>query len=140
MKYVLDASVAIKWVIPEKDSDKAAELRAAHASRLHELLAPDVFPAEIAHALTKSERRGAIEPGEAKSRLALVLRTRLFLHPYLPLLQRAVEIATSIRMGVWDCLYIALAEKEQCELVTADERLLKNVGAKFPVKHLSELI
>jgi predicted nucleic acid-binding protein len=54
MKYVLDASVALKWVLPEKDTSKAVLLRNAYRQSLHELMAPDIFPAEIAHALAKN--------------------------------------------------------------------------------------
>jgi hypothetical protein len=46
MKYVLDASVAEKWVLPEPDSAKAIALRDDYRRGVHELLAPDTFPAE----------------------------------------------------------------------------------------------
>jgi predicted nucleic acid-binding protein len=63
MKYVLDASVAVKWVMPEADSDKAVSLRIAYLMRVHELIAPDIFPVEIAHALTRAERRNLLQQG-----------------------------------------------------------------------------
>jgi len=50
MKYVLDSSVAFKWVVRELDSDKADLLRADYQNAIHELLSPDVFPVEVAHA------------------------------------------------------------------------------------------
>ena len=52
MKYVLDASVALKWVLTEADSPKALALRDDFRKQVHELLAPDLFPIELAHALT----------------------------------------------------------------------------------------
>ena len=52
-------------------------------------------------------------------------------HPYLPLLKRALDIASPARIGVYDCLYVALAEREGCELLTADDRL---VNALPPLK------
>jgi predicted nucleic acid-binding protein len=60
MKYVLDSCVAFKWVGPEADTDKALRLRDDTRAGLHELLAPDVFPVEVAHALTRAERQGRI--------------------------------------------------------------------------------
>jgi predicted nucleic acid-binding protein len=60
MKYVLDSSVAFKWLVPEPDSDKAIQLRAELQSAVHDLLAPDVFTSELAHALTRAERQGRI--------------------------------------------------------------------------------
>jgi len=62
MKYVLDASVALKWVLTEPDSPKALAVRDDYRKQLHELLAPDVLPVEVAHALTRAERKGLIKP------------------------------------------------------------------------------
>lgn len=56
MKYVLDASVAIKWALPEADSLKALALRDDYRNAIHELIAPDIFQIEVAHALTRAER------------------------------------------------------------------------------------
>jgi hypothetical protein len=41
MRYVLDSSVALKWVLPEVDSAKAIRLRDEYRNGLHELLATD---------------------------------------------------------------------------------------------------
>jgi hypothetical protein len=54
MRYVLDSSVAFKWSIPETDSDKALRLRDDFRAGVHELLSPDIFPQELAHALTRA--------------------------------------------------------------------------------------
>jgi hypothetical protein len=51
VKYVLDSSVALKWVLAEADSGKAIRLRDAYENGIHALLAPNIFPAEIANAL-----------------------------------------------------------------------------------------
>lgn len=52
MKYVLDSNIAFKWVVAESDSTKATRLRNEFRQGQHELLTPDVFTIEIAHALT----------------------------------------------------------------------------------------
>ncbi len=54
MCYVLDPSAALQWVLPEKDSAKAIRLRDDYHKGVHELLAPDIFPAEMLNALTKA--------------------------------------------------------------------------------------
>jgi predicted nucleic acid-binding protein len=54
------------------------------------------------------------------------------LHPYLPLLPRAFDIASAARIEVYDCLYVVLAEREGCDLITCDQRLLNALGAKMP--------
>jgi predicted nucleic acid-binding protein len=60
MKYVLDPAVGIKWVMNEVDSAEARRLRDDFRNQIHELIAPDSFPLEAAHALTKAERRGIV--------------------------------------------------------------------------------
>ena len=60
MKYVLDASVGIKWVMNEVDSTEARDLRDVFRNQIHELIAPDSFPLEAAHARTKAGRRGIV--------------------------------------------------------------------------------
>jgi predicted nucleic acid-binding protein len=132
MKYVLDSCVAIKWVLPEADTPKAVRVRNEFLQGIHELLAPDIYPVEIAHALARAERRGVIQPPLGIHRLRNVFRYAPALHPYLPLLPRAFAIASQARVGVYDCLYVALAEREGCELLTADERLARSLHAAFP--------
>ena len=63
MKYIVDASVALKWVPAEADSPIANKLRDEFNRQIHELLAPDTLPVEIAHALTRAERKGLIPKG-----------------------------------------------------------------------------
>jgi predicted nucleic acid-binding protein len=138
MKYVLDSSVALKWVLPEPLSDKARQLRDDYRHLIHELLAPDIFPAESAHALARAERRKIIALGDAAKLFGDLMMTAPQFHPYRHLLSRALAIASPMRIGVYDCLYVALAEREKCELVTADDRLVKNLQAKFPfILHLN---
>lgn len=132
MKYVLDSSVAFKWVVREVDSDKADLLRADFLNGIHELLAPDVYPVEVAHTLTRAERQARVTVGQARHLLVDVLTTPPQFHSYRPLLTRAVDISSPMRIGVYDCLYVALAELEKCELLTADDKLVKNLLGTFP--------
>jgi predicted nucleic acid-binding protein len=131
MRYVLDSSVALKWVLPEADSAKALRLRADFQAAVHQLLAPDVFPVEVGHALTRAERRGIIPVGDADVHLLNILSSAPQLHPTLLLLRRAVAISSAARIGVYDCLYVALAEREGCQAVTADARLVSNLQGQF---------
>lgn len=123
MKYGLDSSVAFKWFVRETDTDKALGLRDDFLNGVHDLLSPDVFPFEIAHALTRAQRQGRIGVPDALHLLADALKVLPALHSGLPLLPRAAELSLKARIGVYDCLYIALVEREQCRMVTADQRL-----------------
>ena len=57
MKYVIDTSVGFKWVVTEIDSDKATRLRDDFNNAIHDLLAPDFFPTEIANALAVADEK-----------------------------------------------------------------------------------
>ena len=124
---------------PNSTRPKHLALETDFRNHRHELIAPDTFPVEVAHALTKAERRKLLLPGEAEVRLARLLTYPPELFPYLPYLSRAVEIATLAQIGVYDCLYVALAEREGCELVTADQRLIANLETQFPIIPLDSL-
>src|SRR5580704_17751963 len=89
MKYVLDSSAALCWVLPEKHSAKAIHLRDDARNAVHELLAPDIFPAEVFNALLKAERTKRINVGDAEPLYASIAADIPSLHPYLPLLSRA---------------------------------------------------
>jgi predicted nucleic acid-binding protein len=132
MKYVLDSNIALKWVLVEPDSAKAKQLRDDFENAIHELLAPDVFEVEIAHALTRAERQGIITVGQAAILWSDVLSTPPRLEQSGPLLPRAIDISSQYRHGVYDCLYVALAERENCELVTADDKLVRKFQTQFP--------
>lgn len=131
MRYVLDASAALCWVLPRPHSGKALRLRADFQNGVHELIGPSVFPGEVASALTKAERQKLIPVGDARPLLGQVMRTPPVLHPYEPLLDRAVDVSSQTRGGLYDCLYVALAEREGCGLVTDDQRLIANLTPHF---------
>jgi predicted nucleic acid-binding protein len=130
VKYVLDASVALKWVLPEPDSPQAIALRDAYTNQVHQLHAPDIFSVEIAYALAKVYHRGLLTQAEATQSLADILRVSPTLHPAAPLLARAFELATAQRVSLYDCVYVALAEQQQCQLVTADQRLINSLPSQ----------
>jgi predicted nucleic acid-binding protein len=133
MKYVIDASVGFKWEVLEADSDKARQLRDDFVNSVHQLLAPDLFPTEVGNALLVAERRGRIAAGDSPILLADVITTLPALLPAVPdLLPRALEIARQANRSIYDCLYVALAEKEACELVTSDQKLFATLQPQFP--------
>jgi predicted nucleic acid-binding protein len=132
MRYVLDSSVAFKWLVPEMDTDKALKLRDDFNQGTVELIAPDILPIETTHALTRAERQGRVTPAQGVVLLKDLLKNLPPLHPYLPLLPRAYEISSNMHIGAYDCLYIALAEAEQCQFVTSDAKLVNTHQSTFP--------
>ena len=128
MRLVLDASVALKWVLNEIDSPIAQQFRSELRQQLHEILAPVTFLAEIGHALTRSERKGILQPPQSLVFYGDSLSTAPDLHSIVLLMPRAVELSSQVRHGVYDCLLIALGEREACPVLTADTAF----AAKFP--------
>lgn len=132
MKYVIDSSIGVKWVIPEVDSAKALRLRDDYRNAVIELLAPDFCPIEVANSITRAERQGRITQAEG----AVALRDSLIhlpqLENVLALLPRADAVSSQTKSAVFDCLYVALAERESCQLVTADHRVINNLQPHFP--------
>jgi predicted nucleic acid-binding protein len=114
------------------DTPKALKIRDDFQKAALELAAPDLFPTEIGNALLVAERKGRIGSGEGAIFFADILKTLPVLHSALPLLPRAYEIAYQNQASVYDCLYVALAEREKCEFVSADDKLLKKLQASFP--------
>jgi len=129
--YVLDASVALKAQLTEAGSDQARKLVLDFISGEIQLIAPSTILVEIGHALTRAERRGIIPVGDSERLYKGFLRASPRLIDFPQLLFRAITLSSETRTGVYDCLYVALAEREECELITADERLVNTMAGKF---------
>jgi len=125
MRYVLDASVALKWVRDEEDSGRALFLRVEMEQGFHEYLAPDIFPVEISHVLTKFYRQNIMRAEEAETHLTSIMATLPQLVPSVDLLPSAFAIAQKTRTSFYDALYIALGESEGVPVITADQKMAK---------------
>lgn len=117
-EYVLDASVAIKWFVPEVHSDAARRLLASN----HTFLVPDFFFAEVANVLWKRVRRGEDTVENARQILADLNAFPVEVCLSQPLMLLALDIALENDRAVYDSLYLALAVSQQCQMVTADEK------------------
>ena len=116
MRLVIDASIALKWVIPEPDSD------AATALRREGLIAPSIWIAEAANALWRLVRLNELAPDEAFRRLADLGGGPVASVAIEPHVDSALRVATEIRHPIYDCLYLAVALHHDTEVITADRR------------------
>jgi predicted nucleic acid-binding protein len=121
MILIVDASVAAKWVLPEPDSDRAAALRTSD----NDFAAPSLVIAELSNALWKSALRGDIESDQAATALDVASSHFAQLVPLKELARRATALAIELRHPIYDCFYLALAERERTTLISADARLLR---------------
>lgn len=114
---IVDASVAIKWLVNEEGSELADKLLLQG-----ELIAPDLIAAEISNAVWKKWGRGellGVPPG-----LDGVLQAFDALESGQGLAHRAAEIAIELNHPVYDCFYLALAEATGQKIVTEDRHLI----------------
>lgn len=115
---MVDASVALKWVLDEPGSQAAAELLDGRS-----LSAPPLLATEVANALWVAVRRGQLTGAEAEDALDLILRAPFQPPPSgLALPRRALELAQLLDHPVYDCTYLALAIALERPVVTADRR------------------
>ena len=116
--FVVDASVGLKWFVPEIHSDAAQRLQ----DPAHQLHVPTLFDVEIGNILWKKRRRGELTRAEADVILAQLPLLPLTHHSESPLLSRAFDLAEATQRTVYDSLYLALAVQLSGQVVTADER------------------
>ncbi|MEA5533746.1 type II toxin-antitoxin system VapC family toxin [Crocosphaera sp. XPORK-15E] len=129
---VVDANVAIKWVLPEIYSEQALRLRNSN----YNFCVPDFFFPEIGNILWKRVRRGEMSLEDAQSDLAAISSFPLQICPSFSLMPMALMTAIRVNQAVYDCVYLALAVTNQCQMVTADERFFNAVRNDFLFDHL----
>lgn len=141
-KYVLDASVAAKWMLPAAHEPlrmEAFRVLDSYSADEFDLIVPDVFWAECGNILWKAVRQRRLSPVDADLALASILAHQFSTFPATDLLPQAVSIALRHDTAVYDCLYVVLAVENKTQLITADERLANALAAYFPVKWLGAM-
>ena len=129
---VIDASIAMKWLVMEEDSDKARTLGRSWRNDSVRLAAPHIILAEVANALYQRVRRDLVSVAYARGLLQRFALDGLEVHHTVSLYQRAIEIASQLSQGAsYDSLYLALAESLDCEYWTADVRYFRAARQHF---------
>jgi predicted nucleic acid-binding protein len=132
---VIDASVVIKWVLPEPGRLEALELLDAYEAGTVDLIAPRLLMEEVASALSKRCRSKELTAAQAQQAFRLVA----FRQPAIPGetdLHAALSLSLAHQLSLWDSVYLALAIDQRCDLVTADRRLSRAVTRHYPFVRL----
>jgi predicted nucleic acid-binding protein len=117
---VIDASVAVKWFLPEIHSDEAQRLLDV---RFRRHVPMQLYP-EVANVVWKRVHLSReLTADEGREILRHLIMMPLEVHPTTPLLESAFDIAVTAGRTVYDSLYVALAAALGCKLVTADQKL-----------------
>lgn len=117
---VVDASVAIKWLVEEDGSEAALALKE------RDLVAPALLRIEAANVLRTLVARNAATSDDAVELFAFLQDAPVTIVDHDDALEaRALKLALELGHPVYDCVYLALAERMGHVLVTADSRFFK---------------
>lgn len=128
MRVTVDASVAVKWFVAEPRHEEAYLLRGPRMTRY----APTFLPVECANVLWKKVRRGEMSDLAPHLKEVQNLREVLSFRDTEDLLAAAARLAVALGHPVYDCLYIACAQRTHSALVTDDRRLTRVVSERVP--------
>jgi len=130
--YIIDASVAVRWVV---DLPHQQEARSLLTFR-NRLLAPDFLHAEVGNALTKLIRGKAVSHADGMEAYEDFFRAPVHVLPARPLAHQAMKLALKSGQSLYDCLYLSLAISETGLFATADGRFWKAMKATPHAKHI----
>jgi len=133
MNLVVDASVLIKFYVPEILSDRAERLLAKVEKKDIDLLAPDLIYPEAGNILWKKQRLKELTRSEVEEITDAILSLPLKIEPSQSLLPLALDIAVAYGITVYDAVYVSLAKVYETTLITADRKLV-DVLAKTDLK------
>jgi len=135
MRVVADASVVVKWYIPEKNHEEARRLRDDYLDGAHELVAPHLLGFEVVNALKYSghyESERLAEAAKSLSEYGLELR------PFGDC-GRVAETADGLDVSVYDASYVALASAVDSVVFTADEALVEDTAGTEYADHVEHI-
>ena len=125
-RVVVDASLAVKWLVREADSGQALALARSWAASAVTPAAPYLMPVEVGNALHRRVVRGELPLAEGARLIESLLASDIELLETAGLHSRALELASQLDQGaIYDAHYLALAESLGCDLWTADVRFYR---------------
>ncbi len=124
MILVIDASVVIKFYIPEILSDKSAEVMTRVAKGELMLCAPELLYPETGNILWKKQCRHELTPAEVDEIVDAITALPLRIESSMPVMPLAVSIAMYSGITVYDAMYMAVARIYKTKMITADKKLM----------------
>jgi predicted nucleic acid-binding protein len=138
-RYVVDASVAVKWLIPEEHSECAMKLLDDWLEEGLELNAPELLRLEVTSALTKYVDRRVIDAEKAQEGFEIFREIMLsYVEEDWPLIEDALKASITSGLSIHDAVYFTLAKRLGATLITADRRLVDKVKAEIRVEDVRD--
>jgi len=134
--YVVDANVAVKWVLPEEDQSRAFQIQEMYQDEEIDLVAPHLLIAEIGNVLWRRVRRGELPQVAAARCYQQLLKDSPILLDSPAVNLSALHLAIAHGQTMYDCLYLAWALEQRCDLITSDEKFFRAVRQAFPCVRL----
>ena len=125
MIFVIDANVGLKWFIEEPRSTAARKI----LEKGNAFIVPDIFIPEICNVVWKKFKNQEVTAEQGQAIVTNVPAVIDHIVPTAELAQRAFDLAVQFNHPVYDCLYLALAERESITFITDDAKLV-TVGKK----------
>ena len=125
MDFVVDSSVFVKWLVPEAQSERATGFVERLNRREVEAVSPHLVSAEVGHALRSHFLAGDLTREECLSAVDDFAALALAVAPSISLVQDAARLALDNTGSLYDALFVALALRERCPVLTADERMMR---------------
>ena len=136
---VMDTSALVKYVLPEEDSPVVEKLIAFHHAGMAHLVAPEYVLVESANVIWKHIQGRNLQPEDAVPSLRALRDLGIRLVPDADLLEDALMLATDHGITVYDALFCALAARENVQLITSDNALVRRLaGTDIQATMLSE--
>jgi predicted nucleic acid-binding protein len=129
---VVDSSVVIKWFVVEPFSAQARHILNDYQTGSVSFIAPDLIYAEVANIVWKKQFFQGLAAHDARDIMTEFRKISFGLTTVEVLLEDAFQLAVRYERSVYESLYLTLSLREQCRLVTADEKTMRAIGSFFP--------
>jgi predicted nucleic acid-binding protein len=132
LRLVIDASVCLKWYLPDEAlQDKAEAVLTDYERGSVEIVAPTLLIYELMNGLWIGSRLKRIEFQAIEKCVQRVLDLSLDFRDASLFFSAVVRMCNQFGRSAYDSAYLALAEKEGIQLLTADRRLYNTVRRRL---------
>lgn len=133
MKVCVDASLVLKWLVPEEGSEEALALYEKWQKVGVQLLAPGLIDFEVGTTLRQKIVRGFLDPDDLFPIYDFYRRLDIWLLHPVDLISKALAMAAAIKQPtIYDISYLLLAKEQGIDFVTADRKFFDAASSLFP--------